>query len=394
MDATVSTSVPFFAELSVPSNAARRALLQSDDITISAVPASSSAQLSLAIGTSPTSTDYSSPSTTPGQREFVVLPSSSGASSYYVTVTSDEDTSVAFAGESGSVDNAQIGTGASKAPESSGVPLWVYLAAAAGLLCVVVIIAATVFQKKRQKAAASTDNFSMQFNDEAYANVATYDANMDPVYTKAGTTSIAMAPVAAAPAPPAPRDDVVVEVRVAKYAYAAVNADELTLVKGDVLDVLIVHDDGWALVRNQEGSRGVVPYNYTIEHKPAAAPKRPRAAPPAPAPTPAPAPVFAAPKPKPVYAAPKPKTKPAYAKPLPKPASKPLPKPAPKVMAKPKPAPKPMPKPKPAPKPKAGAPRPMPKPKPKPMPKPKAGAPKPKPKPKPKPAPKPAPKRW
>lgn len=48
----------------------------------------------------------------------------------------------------------------------------------------------------------------------------------------------------------------------ALYAFQASNPDELSLGKGDSLEVLMKHEDDWWLVRNYHGQEGLIPSNY------------------------------------------------------------------------------------------------------------------------------------
>ena len=46
------------------------------------------------------------------------------------------------------------------------------------------------------------------------------------------------------------------------YEYSSDATDELDLVPGDLLQVLVKHDDDWWYVRHQNGREGLIPSNY------------------------------------------------------------------------------------------------------------------------------------
>ena len=72
----------------------------------------------------------------------------------------------------------------------------------------------------------------------------------------------------------------------AKYAYTAVNSDELTLKVGDIVSLLDEFDDGWARGSLPSGQSGVFPMSYTVPapSKPASSSPMPsRSLPPPPA---------------------------------------------------------------------------------------------------------------
>ena len=50
--------------------------------------------------------------------------------------------------------------------------------------------------------------------------------------------------------------------QIALYAYTADNADELSLVQGELLTTIEDTEDGWITVRNQSGEEGIVPATY------------------------------------------------------------------------------------------------------------------------------------